>query len=530
MRRMSVDAAAALAELVATLTGPGGPFEIVEEDVRGRRLPVYRQRNHALPELLDAAASHDDKDYLVTADRRVTYAQHENAVAALATRLRDEFGIGKGDRVAIHGANSPEWIVAFWAVTSLGAIVAAFNAWWAPPELAHAIELTMPKVIVSDAADIDTNRPVLALDGLCAPPSGREDRPAADIGEDDPAVIVFTSGTTGRPKGATHSHRNLLAAVDYHRLMNAITGYARPDVPPASGRWLLSMPLFHIAGLHNLAVPRLATGETVVMTQGAFEPRRVLDLVVTERVTNWAVVPTMAQRLLALPDLGDHDLSALRSFTLATAPSSRELQDELRRRIAVAKDNLVDSYGLTESTTAATVAGGPILADNPGTVGRPIPTVGIDVRDGEIWLRSPLSMLGYWNDAAATAAIFDEDGWMRTGDLGEMRNGLLYLTTRRGDLIIRGGENVYPVEVEQVLEQHPAVIECAVFGVDHRDLGQEVAAVIVHDKSVTPTELADFARQRLAYYKVPTAWRLTAEPLPRTVTGKVIRRDFRSWH
>jgi acyl-CoA synthetase (AMP-forming)/AMP-acid ligase II len=521
----AMDAAAALAGLVGRLTAPGGPFEIVEEDVRGHRMPVYRNRNRSLPELLDAAAGHGEKDYLVTPDRHLSYTQHDAAVAALVTRLRDEYGIAKGDRVAILGANSPEWIVAFWAVTSLGAIVAAFNAWWAPPELAHAVELSAPKLIIAEARyaeDLAADAPVLRTAGLCDA-SPRAQRPHTDIDEDDPAVIVFTSGTTGRPKGATHSHRNLLAAVDYHRLMNAITAYTRPDVPPASGRWLLSMPLFHIAGLHNLAVPRLATGETVVMTQGAFEPRAVLDLVVARRVTNWAVVPTMARRLLAQPDLGRYDLSALRSFTLATAPSSQELQDELRRHIPAAKENLVDSYGLTESTTAATVAGGPILAAHPGTVGAPIPTVSIDIRDGEIWLRSPLNMLGYWHDEEATNAVF-ADGWMRTGDLGELRDGLLYVNSRRTDLIIRGGENVYPVEVEQVLEQHPAVRECVVFGVDHPDLGQQVAVVVVPETAVTVEELADFARQRLAYYKVPTDWRLSTEPLPRTVTGKVIRR------
>jgi acyl-CoA synthetase (AMP-forming)/AMP-acid ligase II len=284
------------------------------------------------------------------------------------------------------------------------------------------------------------------------------------------------------------------------------------------------MPLFHIAGLHNLAVPRLATGETVVMTQGAFDPERVLDLVVRERVTNWAVVPTMAQRLVALGSLDRYDLSALRTFTLATAPSSAELQDRLRARIPAARENLVDSYGLTESTTAATVAGGPVLAAHPGTVGAPIPTVALDIRDGEIWLRSPLNMLGYWNDPEATAAAFDGDGWLRTGDLGEVRDGLLYLAARRSDLILRGGENVYPVEVEQVLDQHPAVAESAVFGVEDDDLGQAVAARVVLTAPLAEDDLAAFARDRLAYYKVPSRWQLTTEPLPRTATGKVVRR------
>lgn len=190
----AMDAAAALAGLVGRLTASGGPFEIVEEDVRGHRMPVYRNRNRnrSLPELLDAAAGHGEKDYLVTPDRHLSYTQHDAAVAALATRLRDEYGIAKGDRVAILGANSPEWIVAFWAVTSLGAIVAAFNAWWAPPELAHAVELSAPKLIIAEARyaeDLAADAPVLRTAGLCDA-SARGQRPHTDIDEDDPAVSV----------------------------------------------------------------------------------------------------------------------------------------------------------------------------------------------------------------------------------------------------------------------------------------------------------------------------------------------------
>jgi acyl-CoA synthetase (AMP-forming)/AMP-acid ligase II len=329
----------------------------------------------------------------------------------------------------------------------------------------------------------------------------------------------------------------MIATVGYHRMMIAMAAAFRPDVPPSSGRWLLSMPLFHIASLHNLAVPRLATGETVVMTQGAFDPHRVLSLVVRERVTNWTVVPTMAHRLVELGDVSAYDLSALRAFGLASAPSSHALQTRLRELIPVAREGLVDSYGLTESCTGATVATPPVLAANPGTVGYPIATVSVQIRsatgavlgdgeEGEIWLRSPYNMLGYWDDAEATAAIFDSEWWMRTGDIGTMRNGLLYLTTRRSDLILRGGENVYPVEIEQVLDEHPAVEESAVIGIDHPDLGQEVAAIVVlapGASAASPDELAAFVAERLAYYKVPTHWRISHDPLPRNATGKVVR-------
>ena len=539
-----VDRAALAAELVARLTGPGGEFEIAEEDVLGVRMPVFARREHSLGELLAASASLGDRDYLVTAERRISYAEHAAAVAALAAELADRYGVGRGDRVAILAANSPEWVIAFWAATSLGAITASYNAWWSAAEIEYALGQSMPSVLVVDAKraarlPAGCTVPVITVEeDLPRLTSARPGAalPSVAVDEDDPAVIVYTSGTTGRAKGATHSHRNMIATVGYHRLMNAMAAAFRPDVPPASGRWLLSMPLFHIASLHNLAVPRLATGETVVMTQGAFDPHRVLSLVARERVTNWTVVPTMAHRLVELGDVSGYDLSALRGFGLASAPSSLALQTRLRELIPVARENLVDSYGLTESCTGATVASPPVLAANPGTVGYPIATVAVQIRsasgsvlgegaEGEIWLRSPYNMLGYWDDPQATATIFDADRWMRTGDLGCLRAGLLYMASRRTDLIIRGGENVYPVEIEQVLDEHPAVEECAVIGVDHPELGQQVCAIVTlaPDAEVSESELAAFVGDRLAYYKVPSLWRIGHEPLPRNATGKVVR-------
>jgi acyl-CoA synthetase (AMP-forming)/AMP-acid ligase II len=541
------DPAAMAAAVVARLTGPGGEFEIAEQDVLGVRMPVFVNRERSLGEMLARSEALGERDYLVTADRRISYAQHTSRVASLADALASR-GVRAGDRVAILAANSPEWIIAFWAAASLGAITASFNAWWTPAEIEYALGHCTPSVLIVDAKRAarlpsSLSIPVLTVEDdlpalVASSPSAS--LPSVSVDEDDPAVIVYTSGTTGRAKGATHSHRNMIATVGYHRLMNAMSAAFRPDVPPSSGRWLLSMPLFHIASLHNLAVPRLATGETVVMTQGAFDPHRVLSLVARERVTNWTVVPTMAHRLVELGDVSAYDLSALRGFGLASAPSSHALQTRLRELIPVAREGLVDSYGLTESCTGATVATPPVLAANPGTVGYPIATVAVQIRsatgsvlgdgststEGEIWLRSPYNMLGYWNDPSATAEIFDDERWMRTGDIGMLRHGLLYLTTRRSDLILRGGENVYPIEIEQVLDEHPAVEESAVIGIDHPDLGQEVAAIVVlaPDAPVaSPDELASFVAERLAYYKVPTHWRISHDPLPRNATGKVVR-------
>jgi acyl-CoA synthetase (AMP-forming)/AMP-acid ligase II len=539
------DQQAFVAEAASRLTGPGGRFEMVVEDVLGAPMPVVRHRKSSLREVLAAGSAHGDRDYLVTADRRISFTEHAAAVAALATALRDRFGVGKGDRVGILAANTPEWVITFWAAQALGAIAVGYNAWWAPREIAYGVEHTSPTVLVVDAkraataAESDIRIPLLTMEhdipALIA--AHRTDElPHADIDEDDPAVILYTSGTSGRPKGAVHSHRNLVAVTDYHLFNDALAAALTGATELPSGRrFLLTSPLFHIASLHNLVVPRLVSGDAAVIHQGSFDADRVLRLIETERVTNWGAMPTMATRMLEL-DLSGYDLSSLASFSLNSAPSSAALQQKLRDQLPVARNALVTSYGLTECSTAATLASPAELAAFPDTVGRPVVGVTLEIRDsarnavpdgaeGEIWVRSPYVMLGYWQDETATAAAITADRWLRTGDIGILEDGRLRLSGRRSDLILRGGENVYPTEIEQCLEEHPAVRECAVLGVPDDDLGQQVAALVVVDSStaVSEDELRAFTAERLAYYKVPARWRLTTTALPRNATGKVVR-------
>ncbi|MFI5718096.1 class I adenylate-forming enzyme family protein [Nocardia sp. NPDC051750] len=547
------DAQLRMTEIVTELTGPGGRFEIAVEDVLGTPIPVMRHRARTVGTLVAASRAWGDRDYLVTADRRISYAQHLDSVAALSTALRDNYAVAKGDRVAILAANCPEWVIAFWATQCLGAIGVGLNSWWVPREIEYGLQHCRPAVLIVDAkraallADIDTSGITVLtvetdLPRLIAAHSGAE-LPEADIDEDDPAVILYTSGTSGRPKGAVHSHRNLLAVVDYHRFTDAfateLAGRPYTGTEPSPLRYLLTSPLFHIASLHNLVVPRLATGGAVVMYQGAFDANTALGLIERERVTNWGAVPTMASRLLEHGDLEKYDVSSLTAFALASAPSSIALKDRLRERFPFARNALVDSYGLTECSTAIAVATPADLQRNPGALGRPILTVSLEIRDpfgepvpagveGEVCVRSPFVMLRYWEDDAATAATITPDRWLRTGDFGLLEDGVLRLTGRRSDLILRGGENIYPTEIEQCLDEHPAVQECAVLGVDHPDLGQEVGAVVVPkpDATVTERELREYAAERLSYFKVPTRWRITTTDLPRNATGKVIRRGL----
>ncbi|MDN2497390.1 acyl--CoA ligase [Nocardia nova] len=531
------------------LTGPGGRFELVEEEVLGARMPVLRHRRRAVAELLADSVRFGDRDYLVTEDRRLSYREHAAAAAALAAALREEYGVGRGDRVAILAANTVEWVITFWAAQSLGAIAVGLNGWWVPREIEYGLALTEPAVVVVDAkrakllADIDTAAAVVTMDEdlprLIAAHAGAEPT-VPDVAEDDPAVILFTSGTSGKPKAALHSQRNLLAVTGYFEYTDALaaafTGKTQKPGAPLDLRCLLTSPLFHIASLHNLVVPRLATGSAVIMPQGGFDADRILRLIEKERVTNWGAVPTMASRLLEHGDIGRYDTSSLTAFALASAPSSPAFKQRLREEVPFAANALVDSYGLTECSTAVAVATPADLAESPGTLGRPIISVALEIRDadgtpvpegveGEVYVRSPFVMLGYWRNPEATAAAIDAERWLRTGDFGVMEQGRLRLTGRRSDLILRGGENIYPVEIEQCLDEHPDVVECAVVGEPHPDLGQQVAAVVVLTEGSTASEadLREFARERLAYFKVPERWRITSDPLPRNITGKLIR-------
>ncbi|WP_330249861.1 acyl--CoA ligase [Nocardia sp. NBC_00565] len=541
------DPHALAAAAVAKLTGPGGQFEMTVEDVLGTPIPVLKDRVRSLRGVLAASVALGDRDYLVTEDHRMSYAEHAAAVGALARALRERYGVEKGDRIGILAANTPEWVVTFWAAQAIGAIAVGYNAWWMPREIAYGVDHTRPAVLIVDAkraaqvAALDIQVPVLTMEhdlpALIAE-FGAGELPETSVDEDDPAVILYTSGTSGRPKGAVHSHRNLVAVIDYHRFNDALAAAFQggvDDGSPKGRRFLLTSPLFHIASLHNLVLPRLVTGDTAVIYQGAFDADRILRLIERERISNWGAMPTMAGRLLEV-DLSRYDLSSLAAFSLNSAPSSAALQQQLRDQLPVAKAALVTSYGMTECSTAATIAAPAELAAFPDTVGRPVIGVDLQIRnalgepvaegvEGEIWVRSPYVMLGYWADDAATAAAITPDRWLRTGDIGVLEQGRLRLSGRRSDLILRGGENVYPTEVEQCLDEHPAVRECAVVGLPDDDLGQQVAALVVIESptATTEQELAEFAKQRIAYYKVPARWRLTTTPLARNATGKVVR-------
>jgi acyl-CoA synthetase (AMP-forming)/AMP-acid ligase II len=538
-------------ESIARLTAPGAPFEIVEEEVLGERMSVFRTRPRSLREILAGSAAHGDREYLVHGDRRISFALHLRLVASTAQALRELYGVRPGDRVAILAANCPEWIVAFWATTSLGASVAALNGWWTQDEILFGVENSDPRVLIGDrkrlarVASHDVGVPVLEIESgfgklLTHAPQARV--PEDPIAEDDAAVILYTSGTTGRPKGAVNTHRGICGFVQTTmlngaRLMLAASARgAKPEANPPALAALVTAPLFHMSGLHAGAILMLAVGGKTVWRSGRFDAEDVLRLIEKERITTWAGLGSMAPLVLNHPRIGDYDLSSLRNLGSGGAPTSPTLLERMKQVSPVGARGRGLGYGLSESVASVSVIGGEELEERPTSVGRVQPTIRVEIRDpegralpegreGELHVRSPYTMLGYWRNEEATRRAIKPGRWLATGDVGRIEDGYLYINSRARDMILRAAENIYPIEIEHRLEAHPGVAEAAVVGVDHPELGQEVKAIVVPKRGapLDTRELARFVGEKLAAYKVPAHWELRSEPLPRNAAGKILK-------
>ena len=542
-------------EIRAQLTGPGGPFEIIEEDVRGVRLPVFKERLRSLRDLLAQSANHGDKELMVYQDRRITYSENLAQVASLACEFQDRYGVKAGDRVAILAANRPEFVQAFWATVSLGAIAVAFNGWWVAEEIFYALGDSEPCLLVADQKRVarlggrDPGIPILDMEStipeLCiAHPSA--ELPKTPIAEDDPCVILYTSGTTGKPKGALTSHRSILGFVQCYSLtgLEGVLLGARelaasggtPPAPPPSPCTLATVPLFHLSGLYAASIMMLAVGGKTIFSEGRFDPDQILRLIDREAVTSWSALGNTGQRVAAHPGLGDHDLSSIRNIGFGGAPTSPALQEKLRTAFPSAARAQGMGYGLSESAGIGTVIGGEDLLARPTSAGRPVPTHEIQIRDtdnqpvpdatdGEIHIRSAYLMLEYWRRPDATAETLKSGGWLATGDIGRLEEGWLYINSRARDMILRGAENIYPVEIEHRLDSHPSVSESAVVGVEHPELGQEVKAFVVAapGHAIDVAQLTNFAGEVLSPFKVPAHWEVMTTPLPRNAAGKILK-------
>lgn len=500
---------------------------------------LYEPRRRRVPELLFDAGRWGRRTHLIQGERELSFDDCQAATEAVARHLVAR-GVRAGDRVLILAANSPEWVISLWAGLAIGAIVAPGNGWWSEEEVAHAIALTDPKLVIGDAqrlAKVPAGTATVTVDELRgivdAPGEGELPPLALDGDENDPALIVFTAGTTGLPKGATLAHRSWIGTL--HQTL-AVSHRLPQDLDPAKPGFvsLLTGPLFHIGGLHALGLA-LVSGGTLVFLEGRFDPAQVLEVIEKHRVEVWGAIPTMTIRVLEHPDLARRDVSSMRSIPLGGAPVSPELLERIQLAFPNTRRRVTNVYGLTECSGTVAAASGRVIAEHPGTTGEPLPCVELKIENpdpdgvGELLCRTPGQMLGYWNEPPDPTVI-DADGFVHTGDLGKLVDGRLYITGRSKDIVIRGGENIAAPHVEAVLHEHPDVADVAVVGLPHADLGEEVAAAVrLRPGAVASVQtLADYARQRMASFEVPSAWWLTDEELPMTDAGKADKKRLRA--
>jgi len=547
-------------EAVAALTRPGGMFEVIEADVLGRHMRVFKSTPPSMRMLFALAKLRAAQEFLVYEDERWTFGRVAESIDALGNALVTHYGVKKGDRVAIGMRNYPEWIAAFAAITSVGAIAVLLNAWWTADEVAYGLEDSGAKLLIGDLERIeraagamerlDIRALAVRTSGKPLPP--RTDRyedvvklgaplPDVAITYDDDATILYTSGTTGHPKGAVSTHRAVLSALGAFACRAAVQAMRFPKDKEKQSHptcFILTVPLFHVTGCVAVMLTSFAAGTKLVMLH-KWEPERALQLIERERVTNFVGVPTMAWDLLESKAFSKYDTSSLVAVGGGGAPAPPQLVQRIEKSFS-GKGRPNIGYGMTETNAYGPQNAGDDYLRKPTSSGRTVPVVEVRVTDGdgrvlapgevgEIWFRGPHLIRGYWNKPEATAQTI-VDGWLRSGDIGRIdEEGFVYVEDRAKDMVLRAGENVYCAEVEAAIYEHPAIYECAVFGLPHERLGEEVA-VAIHLKPgavLSEEELRAHLTKRIAGYKIPSVVSWASAQLPRNPAGKILKRELR---
>jgi long-chain acyl-CoA synthetase len=558
----------------AQLTAPGARFEIEEIPIRGIVTKAWKNAPPTLRDVFLNARGFPDREFLVYDDERATYEAFARATVTLARQLQAD-GVKKGDRVAVIMRNLPEWPVAFFAGILAGAIVTPLNAWWTGPELEYGLADSGSKVAIVDeerlgrvgealdrlgdlrhvyASRLSEPSPhpkVRRLEEVIGPVSGWKDLPDqalpdVELGPEDDATILYTSGTTGKPKGALGTHRNMTSNIGAGGISAARNflraGQPLPEADPhklPQRVTLLVVPFFHATGLSATLGPTMnGGGKIVLMRRWDAEP--AMRLIEREKVQSTGGVPTIAWQLIEHPARAKYDLSSLVAVTYGGAPSAPELVRKIAGAFPGSQPG--NGWGMTETTATFTSHLGKDYENRPDSAGPAAPVGEMQVRDpadgktvlpagsvGELWVKGPQVVKGYWNKPEATAETF-VDGWLRTGDLARIdEEGFLFIIDRAKDMLIRGGENIYCVEVENVLYDHPAVMDVALVGIPHKTLGEEPGAVVTLKPGGTATEreLRDFVRARLAAFKVPVKVVFWPQMLPRNANGKIVKTELK---
>jgi len=532
----------ALAEQEQVLSMSTWGRDIEEKRVGGYTIKILYPRPRDLACVLAEAQKWGEREFIVFDRRRISFRQFLGASEHAAERLR-RGGVAPGDLVLLQGANTPEWVLVFWGLVRIGAVVAQGNAWWSADETAAALRTLNTRHVVADAkrrAVLGSSRELLTVLAI------EDFEDCFDLGPDDsaialasgdeerPAVLIFTSGTTGKSKAAILSHRAVIACL--HNIY-AHRGRVPHEMTPADPQMslLCCNPLFHVGGL-LLQSQTLLSGHRLVLLKGRATGEAMIDLIERERVNIWSTVPTLLSRVIEQAGARGTTLPSVSGISASGSMVSRELMQRAATVFPAARNNPASTYGMTEAGGSVTMIGGADYLAHPSSAGRPFPTCELRIDapnaagEGEILIRTPSAMTAYWGPAEQ---IIDADGWIHSGDLGRIDGGgYLYVTGRTKDIIIRGGENISAAVIEQRLSEHPAVLEVAVVGLPHAELGEEVGAAVVlrREATISAKELAAFVGGSLAYFEVPSRWWLREEPLPNNAAGKVTKQLLRaSW-
>ncbi len=553
------------AQAYAALTAPGQPYELRTIDTDRGPIREFVNLPRTMPELY--AANVSDREFLVYGDERLTFRQVYERITAIARVLHDEFEVRKGDRVAISMRNYPEWMLAFGAITCIGGIAVAMNSLWQTDEMEYALVDSSPKVLVADRERLeqfreiaDHNAEVRGISTISVRAPGEANdlyalidafspatMPDVEVLTTDPAIILYTSGSTGHPKGVLSDHRGVLAAPYAWELDGAQLQLRAPKSdepapiePGESTQYtpcaLLGIPLFHVMGLHGGFLSSWRAQRRVVcMTK--WDVAAAAELIERERVTSFSAPPAMTGDLVREAQRSNRDLSSLASVGgggAARAPEQVRQIDETFQGVMASI-----GWGMTETNAAGTYLIGAEYSANPSSAGFALGPVDLRVVDehgrplpagerGELQVRGSIMFIEYWNRPDAMAESFAEDGWFRTGDVAYLdEQGLLFVVDRIKDLIIRGGENIGCGQVEAALLAHPHVVEAAVYAVPDERLGEDVAATVHGTPELDVDELRTFLAGHLAKHEVPRYIFTTPEPLPRTATGKLFKRQLR---
>jgi len=544
----------------ARITAVGEPYELVDrEDIRGP-VQTFVNAPTSLRQVYEDAVS--DVEFVVAEDQRWTFAEFWNDAATIGHLLVHDLGVRKGDRVAISMRNYPEWMLAFTAATSVGAIAVAMNSLWNAEEMAYGLTDSGAKVLFADAerlallesmAEPIEGLQVVAVRHTGSPAAdvelagrmaeiGSVPMPEVDIAPTDSALILYTSGSTGHPKGVLSNHHNVIVAlmaweVEYGALTERPGNVVAPEegsgLVPAS---LLGIPLFHVLGLHAVFLASFR-GQRKLVAMYKWDASVAAELIERERIVTFTGPPAVSGDLVRVAQSEGRDLSSLLSVGGGGAARPPEQVGQIDDTFEKALPNT--GWGMTETNAIGTIIFGAEYSERRLSSGPALCVIDLRVVDddgnelqpgerGELQVRGPSMFREYWNKPEATADSFAEDGWFKTGDVAYIdTDGHLFIVDRIKDLIIRGGENIGCGGVEAALSSHPNVIEAAVYSVPDDRLGEEVGTTMYVTEDFDETELREYLVDHLAKYEIPRYITTMTEPLPRTGSGKLLKRQLR---